>query len=182
MNRNALLTFLLLPFAANAATQDYGREPALENVSYGYADVLRVDPVYDTVIVREPREECRQEEVTYRERSGGDPTGGTVLGAIIGGAIGNRVGKGDGRKAATVAGAVIGGAVGRDIDRNNGSEPGREYRGTRENCRIVDVETERREIAGYDVEYRYRGELFMSRLSYDPGRRLRIRVAISPVE
>jgi outer membrane lipoprotein SlyB len=43
-----------------------------------------------------------------------------VLGAIIGGALGNQVGKGDGRKAATIAGAVVGGLVGRDIDRNDG--------------------------------------------------------------
>ncbi len=181
MNRIALLTTLMLPLVA-VAQSDYRQEPVLENVSYGYADVLRVDPVYRTSIVREPREECREEAVTYRERSGGDPTGGTVIGAIIGGALGNRVGKGDGRKAATVAGAVIGGAIGHNVDRNNGSQPGREYQGTRENCRVVDVESERREIAGYDVEYRYRGEMFMSRLSYDPGQRLRIRVAISPVE
>lgn len=181
MSRIALLTILMLPLVA-VAQSDYRQEPALENVSYGYADVLRVDPVYRTSIVREPREECREEAVTYRERSGGDPTGGTVIGAIIGGALGNRVGKGDGRKAATVAGAVIGGAIGHNVDRNNGSQPGREYQGTRENCRVVDVESERREIAGYDVEYRYRGEMFMSRLSYDPGQRLRIRVAISPVE
>lgn len=181
MNRIALLTALLLPVAA-FAQDDYRYEPAPENVSYGYADVLRVDPVYHTTIVREPHEECSQQPVTYRERSGGDPTGGTVLGAIIGGAIGNKFGRGDGRRAATVAGAVIGGSIGHDVDKNNGSQPGREYQGTRENCRVVDVESERREITGYDIEYRYRGEVFMSRLSYDPGERLRIRVAISPVE
>ena len=181
MNRIALLTALILPVTA-MAQGDSRYEPSLENVSYGYADVLRVDPIYQTTIVREPREECREERVTYRERSGGDATGGTVLGAIIGGAIGNKVGRGDGRRAATVAGAVIGGAIGHDVDKNNGSGPDRAYQGTRENCRIVDVENERREVAGYDVEYRYRGEVFMSRLNYDPGQRLRIRVAISPAE
>jgi uncharacterized protein YcfJ len=181
LNRIALLTALILPAVA-MAQDDYRYEPAPENVSYAYADVLRVDPVFRTTVVREPREECREEPVTYRERSGGDATGGTVLGAIIGGAIGNKVGSGDGRRAATVAGAVIGGAIGHDIDKNNGSQPGREYRGVRENCRVVDVESERREVAGYDVEYRYRGEMFMSRLNYDPGERLRIRVAITPVE
>lgn len=44
--------------------------------------------------------------------------GGTVLGAIIGGALGNQVGKGDGRKAATIAGAVIGGAVGHEAEKD----------------------------------------------------------------
>ena len=33
---------------------------------------------------------------------------------------------------------------------------------------------------GYDVEYRYRGEVFVSRLDHDPGDRLRIRVAVIP--
>lgn len=51
-------------------------------------------------------------------------TGGTVLGALIGGAIGNQVGSGNGRKAATVAGAVVGGVAGNRIDRNNGSSSG----------------------------------------------------------
>lgn len=181
MNRLLLLPLLLLPMLASAQSV-YGSEPVVENVSYSYADVLRVDPVYHTAYIREPREECFDEPVTYRERSGGDPTGGTVLGAIIGGAIGNKVGKGDGRKAATVAGAIVGGSIGRDIDKNNGSGPDRVYSGSRERCRIVEVESERREISGYDVEYRYRGDMYMSRLSFDPGRRLRIRVAISPVE
>lgn len=43
--------------------------------------------------------------------------GGTVLGAIVGGALGNQVGKGDGRKAATVAGALAGGAIGHSIEK-----------------------------------------------------------------
>ena len=45
--------------------------------------------------------------------------GGTVLGAIVGGALGNQVGKGDGRKAATVAGALAGGAIGHSIEKDN---------------------------------------------------------------
>ena len=60
MNRFALVTILMLPLVA-VAQSDYRQEPALENVSYGYADVLRVDPVYRTSVVREPREECREE-------------------------------------------------------------------------------------------------------------------------
>ena len=154
---------------------------AHESVSYGYADVLRVDPVFETVRYREPREECYDETVTHRERGGGDPTGGTVLGAIIGGVIGNQVGSGNGRKAATAAGAVIGGAIGRDVDRNNGG-PDRVYQGTERRCQVVDVEREDRRIAGYDVEYRYKGDVFVSRLDYDPGNKLRVRVSVAPAD
>jgi outer membrane lipoprotein SlyB len=45
--------------------------------------------------------------------------GGTVVGALIGGALGNTVGKGDGRKAATVGGAVAGGAIGHHVEKEN---------------------------------------------------------------
>lgn len=153
---------------------------AAESVSYGYADVLRVDPVYETVRYREPREECYDQPVVYRERSGGNGAGGTIVGAIIGGALGNQVGKGDGRRAATAAGAVIGGAIGRDVDKRGGSE--REYERIERRCRITETEREERRTAGYDVEYRYKDEIYFSRLDYDPGNKLRIRVAVSPAE
>ena len=44
--------------------------------------------------------------------------GGTVLGAITGGIIGNQFGKGGGKVAATLAGAVVGGIVGNEIGRS----------------------------------------------------------------
>jgi len=149
---------------------------AAENVNFAYADVLRSNPVYDTVRSAAPREECYDERVERRD--GGNGTGGTVLGAIIGGALGNQVGKGDGRKAATVAGAVIGGAIGRDqATRNDGR-----YDSVERRCRVVDDFREERRLAGYDVEYRYRGEVYMSRLDYDPGDKLRVRVSVTPAD
>lgn len=179
---SSLLLLAAAPLAvAQTSANDYRQAPGAENISYGYADVLRVDPIYETVMTSEPREECYERQGQYRERSGGDPTGGTVLGAIIGGALGNQVGKGDGRRAATVAGAVIGGAIGHDIDKNNGSAGGRYERGGT-SCRVVEVQREERRVVGYDVEYRYRGEVFMSRLDYDPGERMRVRVSIAPAD
>jgi surface antigen len=44
--------------------------------------------------------------------------GGTVIGAITGGIIGNQFGKGSGKVAATMAGAVVGGIVGNEIGRS----------------------------------------------------------------
>ncbi|HET7844674.1 MAG TPA: glycine zipper 2TM domain-containing protein [Xanthomonadales bacterium] len=152
-----------------------------ENVNYAYADVLRADPIYETIRESQPREECYDERVVTQEPRGGNTTGGTIIGAIVGGALGNQVGKGDGRKAATVAGAVIGGAIGNNVDRNNG--PGRSYETTQTRCQVVDGGNyERREIVGYDVEYRYRGDVYMSRLDYNPGDRLRVRVSVTPAD
>ncbi len=46
---------------------------------------------------------------------------GTVAGVVVGGLLGNQVGKGNGRAAATVAGAVGGGLVGNNLEQNNRS-------------------------------------------------------------
>ncbi len=147
----------------------YAYEPIPENVSYGYAQVLRAEEVYETVVTRTPEERC--DEVEYRQS--GSTTGGTVIGALVGAALGNQVGKGDGRKAATVVGAVAGGAVGHNIAQRRAEA---EARG----CRLVEVERQEQQVVGYDVEYMYKGEKYMSRLPYDPGNRLRIRVAVTP--
>ena len=48
--------------------------------------------------------------------------GGTLLGAVVGGALGNTIGKGDGRKAATIGGAVVGGAVGHSVEKRHRHE------------------------------------------------------------
>ncbi|MEO6064743.1 MAG: glycine zipper 2TM domain-containing protein [Lysobacterales bacterium] len=183
MNRFSplLISLALAALSPGAAAQVYARGAAMsaENIRYGFADVLRVDPVFEQVRDSRPREQCFDEEVTRVEPGGGDPTGGTVVGAIVGGALGNTVGKGDGRRAATIAGAVIGGAVGRNAVQNNRGQP-REYGEVRTRCRVVEDLAQRRELVGYDVEYRYRGDVFMSRLDYDPGSRLRVRVGVTP--
>jgi uncharacterized protein YcfJ len=150
--------------------------PVGENVNFAYADVLRSSPVYDNFRSSVPREECYDERV--ERRGGGNGAGGAVLGAIIGGALGNQVGKGDGRKAATVAGAVIGGAIGHDQANRGGDR----YDEVERRCRVVDDYREERRIVGYDVEYRYRGEVYMSRLDYDPGDKLRVRVSVTPAD
>lgn len=41
---------------------------------------------------------------------------------------------------------------------------------------------EERRIAGYDVEYRYKGQVYMSRMEYDPGDKLRIRISVAPAD
>jgi uncharacterized protein YcfJ len=185
MHRFLTLGLLLAsaPVLAQSGYRDagYPAPGASESVKFSYADVLRVDPIYETVRYREPREECREQQVERVERGGGDPTGGTIVGAIIGGVIGSNIGSGNGRRAATAAGAVIGGAIGRDVDKNNGG-PDRRYVSTEQHCQVVDVEREERRIAGYDVEYQFKGDVYVSRLPYDPGNKLRVRVAVSPAD
>jgi uncharacterized protein YcfJ len=104
-----LILLLLLPGLCLAEARQMD-----ENVTYGYAQVLRASPVYETTRSRVPEQRCD------------GPAGG-----------GNR-------------------------------------------CRIVQVDREERHLAGYDVEYQYKGEKYMSRLDSDPGNRLRIRISVVP--
>ncbi|SDY96922.1 Uncharacterized conserved protein YcfJ, contains glycine zipper 2TM domain [Lysobacter sp. yr284] len=52
---------------------------------------------------------------------------------------------------------------------------------TGENCRPVPVEREFRRPIAYDVDYVYKGARFRSRLPEDPGNKLKVRVAVTPV-
>ncbi len=162
---------------AHAQDRGYGNERG-DNERVSWADVLRVDPVYDQVQVTRPREECYDADIVDRHDPRGNNAAGTVIGAIVGGALGNTVGKGDGRKAATVAGALVGGAIGNNTARRDD----RYYSATETRCRTIDERVSERRIIGYDVQYRYRGDVYMSHLDYDPGERMRVRVTVSPAE
>lgn len=166
------LVFALV--ATGVSAQDARYSSNDDNTHYGWADVLRVDPIYGVARTEVPRQECYDQPVVRHE--GGHSTAGTVLGAVIGGVLGSTVGKGDGRKAATVAGAVAGGAIG------NGASRGRDYESSETRCREVSSVSEQRRLMGYDVEYRYHGEVYVSRLNYDPGERLRVRVSVAPAD
>lgn len=149
--------------------------PPVEGVHYGWADVLRVDPVYDEQ--GQPtatHEECYDEQVPVQGPD--NRAGATVLGAIIGGVVGSTIGKGNGRTAATAAGATVGAVVG-----NNAGQPASGYTVER-HCRQVEGTGGERHVAAYDVEYRYRGELYNARMSYDPGDRIRVRISVTPAE
>jgi len=105
---------------AQASTPGQPRGPD-ENVTYGYAQVLRATRAYEIIRIRTPEQRCES----------------------------------------------------RKSNKTNGvaSAP---------RCRTILVEREERRPAGYDVEYLYRGEKYMSRLNHDPGNRLRVRVSVTP--
>lgn len=165
----------------------------LENAHYGWADVLRVDPVYNTSAPAAPEEECWEEQVPVEPAVGSEgnrkPNVGGVFGAIVGGLLGNRFGKGSGRVVATAAGAVAGAVVGSnlaDTDDDNVEDNGEPQYTTQRRCRpLGDTPAPapaQPKVIGYEVEYRYRGDVYTSRLRNDPGDRLRVRVNITPVE
>lgn len=140
------------------------------------ARVTQVQPIYRFVKVAVPHEECYTQEVRY-DRHRDKKAAGTLLGGIIGGAVGHRIGHHD--KGATIAGAIIGAAVGNSI-----AKDGRRHQEVVKYEDVCETHTryrKERQIDGYEVTYRYRGEYFTTRMDERPGKRIPIRVHVSPV-
>jgi uncharacterized protein YcfJ len=156
--------------------------------AYDYAKVVDVQPLTRQVRVSSPQREC-WDETRYDERDYGPPrarnsAGPTLLGAVIGAAIGNQIGHGDGRRAATAAGAIIGAGVGNSqAGRRNGYDqppPPRAY--TVQRCETHYRNDVEERIDGYRVTYVYHGRRGVTELPYKPGDRIRVRVDVSPAE
>ena len=91
MSRLLIPALILAVFATGAQAQDGRYGPPGpgpdDNTHYGWADVLRVDPVYGVSRVETPRQECYDQPVV-RQESSGNSTAGTILGAVVGGVLG----------------------------------------------------------------------------------------------
>jgi uncharacterized protein YcfJ len=115
----ARLVVLALPLLLAAAVVAQA-EDGQPNVRVEYAQVLRVEPVYQTLRAQAVEQRCEHPA----EAAGVAPT--------------NR------------------------------------------NCRPVRVEREFRRPVAYDVDYIHRGVKYRSRLPIDPGKRLRVRITVTP--
>lgn len=191
-------------FAMGLATSGVAEARWYENgTEYDWARVVSVEPIFERFEQPVTRDVCWNERVHHAPRyvshphggyygpRGGDGTAGAVLGAIVGGALGNTVGRGDGRRAATIAGAVIGGTIGHNLDRGR-SWDGRDPYGYYEPAyyggptlqrvcdQRVEYRTERR-LVGYDVAYVYNGRTFRTQTREHPGDRIRVAVSVAAV-
>lgn len=135
-----------------------------ENVKFDYAQVLRVEPVYQTL--RATRTEERCDDIPVVEvRSGARPSEQPETGVFS-------------RMVESV----------KDMFARESAEPApaREPapasatpRGGA-NCRLVQVERQFQRPIAYDVDYVYKGTKYRSRLGEDPGNRMRVRVSVTP--
>ena len=139
------------------------------------ARVLKVKPIYETVRVNNPRRKCWDEPVYHRGQ--GNSAVPTIVGGIIGGVIGNQFGRGNGRRALTVAGTLLGGAIGHDVGRSHAG-PG--YETIERRCRVVNHFTDRQEVVGYRVEYRYNDKVLWTRTQEHPGKYINVKVKVRP--
>lgn len=150
---------LLASIAAPACAQEAARETVIqrENVRMEYARVLRAEPVYQTLRATSMVERCEQSTPVapppeQEHRSGFARLIGSVKEALM---------------------------PGPGSDESAGAGQARPE--LREGCRMVPVEREFRRPIAYDVDYVHHGVKYRSRLPYDPGDRLRVRVSITPI-
>jgi len=153
------------------------------HAQYEYARVVHVDPIIRHVRVETPRRVCWDETRYVHSRphiSDPEVGGRTLLGAAIGGVIGHQFGSGRGRDAATIAGALIGASVGYDSAAKRYPDGG--YEEVVERCDVRYEHEYEERIEGYRVTYEYNGRHYKTQLPYDPGERIRVRVAVAPAE
>lgn len=143
-----------------------------------WARVLDAQPVYERVRYPVEQEVCWNEEVWHREPRARSATP-IIVGSIIGGVIGNQFGGGSGKVALTAAGAALGGSIAADSSRRR--NPDGYYAVTEKRCEIeTDWRTEQRVVA-WDVTYKYRGDIYHTRMRDEPGDRIRVRVDVDPL-
>lgn len=184
--KNALLTILAaamtLGLVSNAqAGRDYNSDRYDDRSGrYEYAEVLDAQPVYDRVSVPYEREVCYNER-TYHHEPRRTNTAPVLLGAVLGGLVGNKVDGGDHRAAGTAIGALVGGAIANDATRHK-NRPGRSYPVDRQRCDIRTDYRSEEQLTGFDVTYRYQGEVYHTLTREHPGDRLRVKVSVVPAE
>ena len=80
------------------------------------ATVTSVEKVYKQYMVDEPYQDCYIKETI---QNGDGSATNEIMGAILGGAIGNQFGEGDGNDAMTLAGIFLGASIANDAEKAN---------------------------------------------------------------
>ena len=177
--------FLLGVLAISSTAALAAHDDDYSQSKYGdYARVISSTPEYERV--NNPRQECSSEYIpATSHRNGQTDSGrsytGTIVGGITGALIGSRLGKGNGNRAATAAGAIAGAVIGDQVQARGRSANYDEYADAGhevQRCRVVDNWDNR--LTGYRVEYEYAGRSYTTVLPQDPGRRIPVRVSVTP--
>jgi uncharacterized protein YcfJ len=173
-----LAALMLLTMTTARASHEPEYAPDDENDFYVDARVIDVQPLVRVVTVTTPQEVCRNEEV-WQPAPGRPSRTPLIAGGIIGGIVGNQFGGGRGQDLMTAAGALLGLSMGADAANRN--YQARSYRSVQEICDIEHVRHEEERIDGYRVTYRYAGRDFVTHTQTEPGKTIRVRVAVEPL-
>lgn len=175
----SLLTMAGAASAAGSIEQHYdhaGRQDLFE-----YANVVEVRPLYREVEVSRPVRECREEPVYEARQREHKSAGGILAGGLIGGIIGHQIGRGNGQRVATAVGTLIGAQIGHQAVNGQVSHRPPEVVGYEEHCKTTYQSGYEQVLDAYDVTYEYRGRTYRLEMPYDPGKRIKMRIQITPV-
>ena len=151
-----------------------------EPVYMDMAVVTRVEPMYQPVQVARPVNRCWTEQVAHTTQPRAD-VGATLTGGLIGGVIGSKLGRGRGNVPLAAAGALAGAAIGQRLSQPAYAPPVTQWRDV-QRCTTVNQLEQRQQVVGYRVDYRYEGQTFTTQTRHHPGRYIRVRVDVDPVD
>ena len=117
------------------------------------ASVVSVDKVYKQVRVEEPYKECYIKE-TVQNNGDGSATN-EIIGGIIGGAIGNQFGEGDGKEVMTLAGILMGASIANDAEKAAGN--GKQTIVSQEVCEKKVRQRIEKRLSHYNITVDYNG-------------------------
>jgi uncharacterized protein YcfJ len=175
MKLTSILALAILALSAGIAQADHADKKG------NYGRVIDVKPVYRTYTAPREHKSCIESDYSIPRHSSYTAT---ILGAVIGGALGHRIGDAHGDPgAAAIAGGLIGASFGHSVDQRDSYA--RQLRVTgpcRSDHRRHDHRRETvRELVEYKVTYRYNGKKYKARMDHDPGRWVKLNVNVSPV-
>ncbi|OWB25410.1 hypothetical protein XocBAI20_17375 [Xanthomonas oryzae pv. oryzicola] len=151
-----LCTFAWQLLPAHAAeTEPKNRVMVIENVKLDYAQVLNVEPVYQTLRATRIEEQCESTQAAQAAVAPAEDEG--RINRMV-----DSVKEMFSRLPEPSAPAAV------------------PPTSTRRSCKVVEVPREFRRPIAFDVDYVYKGTKYRSRLPEDPGNRLRIRVSVTP--
>ena len=139
------------------------------------AHVVDVRPVYRQVTYSDPVNTCHNVSVPmYGSTRPSNPID-TFFGAVLGGAIGNQFGSGDGRDAMTVLGAILGADMAQNANRQVVGYQNQQQ------CNTNYVRRVERVIDGYDTTYSWNGLTGVARTKkkYKRGTHMQVKVSFN---
>ena len=116
------------------------------------ATVNSVEKVYKQYMVEEPYQDCYIKETL--QQSGDGSATNEIMGAILGGAIGNQFGEGDGKEAMTLAGIFLGASIANDAEKANSTG---QVVVSQEVCENKVRQTIEKRLSHYKINVEYEG-------------------------
>jgi len=188
LSTGLIAVWLLAPLA-QAGSRDHddwredrhkGRHESHHGDRYDYAKVVDVDPIIQREPVRVERETCWNEQVRVRTDGyrRGHAVGGALVGGVLGGVVGHELGHGHhDHQVGTAVGVALGATLGHQLA---GRHQARYETVTERRCAVKPDLEYHETVTGYRVSYRYRGQTYRTTTAEHPGKRIRVRVDVSP--